>query len=85
MRAYVPLSAKMFGSPAAPAPLRLSFMASLVLSRLLYAGHIFVPAVRYVRELTNVYMRLLWRIFDAPSFGLAEQTRKCGSARRCEH
>ncbi|CAK0804335.1 unnamed protein product [Prorocentrum cordatum] len=48
MQAYAPLSMKIFRSPAVPIPLRLSFMASLILSRLLYAGHIFVPTVRCV-------------------------------------
>jgi len=72
MQAYAPLATKIFGSPAVAVPLRLSFVWSLVLSRLLYACHIFVPSVRYLRELSCVYMRAIRRVFSCPRFGPSE-------------
>ena len=35
-----------------------------------------MPTVRYVRELTNVYMRVLRRVFDAPRFGPSETDKE---------
>ena len=72
MQAYAPLATKIFGSPKVPVPPRMSFVWSLVLSRLLYASHIFAPSVRYLRELSNVYMRVIRRVFNCPRLGPSE-------------
>jgi len=72
MQAYTPLSTKIFGSPALPLPLKMQFVWSLVLSRLLYACHTVVPSVRYVKELNSVYMRVIRRVFGFVRFGPSE-------------
>jgi hypothetical protein len=72
MQAYAPLSSKIFGSPEVPLQMKMSFLWSLVLSRLLFGCHIYVPSPRYVRELTAVYMRAVRRIFQCPRFGPVE-------------
>ena len=72
MQAYTPLSTKIFGSPAVPLPLKMQFVWSLILSRLLYAGHIVVPSVRYIKELNAVYMRVVRRVFGFVRFGPSE-------------
>eukprot|EP00972_Heterocapsa_arctica_P108574 15988393-Heterocapsa_arctica.AAC.1 len=69
MQAYGPLATKVFGSPVVPLDLKMCFFWSLVLSRLLYNAHVLVPAMRYVRVLSSVYMRVVRRVFASPRFG----------------
>ena len=62
MQAYSPLAVKVFGSPEMPAGMKLWFMQSLVLSRLLFNAHVVVPSAAYLTCLNAVYMRVLRRI-----------------------
>jgi hypothetical protein len=66
--AYVPLAMKIFGSPVVSAGLKMKFMWSLILSRLLFNVHILVPTAQYTRRLNGVYMRVLRRIADKCRF-----------------
>ena len=59
---------KVFGSPAVGTTLKLQFMWSLVLSRLLFNVHTTVPTPKYIKQLNNVYMHVLRRIADKCRF-----------------
>ena len=69
MSAYVPLAAKIFGSPRICEPLKMSFLWSLVLSRLLFNAHVVVPTAKYMKVLNVVYMRVLRRICNECRYG----------------
>jgi len=62
MAAYTPISVKVFGSHCIGLWLKLLFLSSLVMSRLLFNVHTVVPTVSYTRVLNGVYMRALRRI-----------------------
>ena len=65
----MPLATKIFGSAHVCHRLKLSFMWSLILSRLLFNAHVVVPTAKYSKMLNTVYMRVLRRISDDCSFG----------------
>lgn len=69
MSAYVPLAAKIFGSPRICEPLKMSFLWSLVLSRLLFNAHVVGPTAKYMKVLNVVYMRVLRRICNECRYG----------------
>eukprot|EP00973_Karenia_brevis_P055081 7657822-Karenia_brevis.AAC.1 len=62
MSAYVPLATRIFGSPKIDNAMKLSFLSSLVVSRLLLNAHVVVPTARFLKILNSVYMRVLRRI-----------------------
>ena len=68
MCAYAPLATKIFGSSAIYMNLKLIFLESLVLSRLLFNAHIRVPSVGFIRILNQVYMRVVRRISNKMRF-----------------
>jgi hypothetical protein len=74
MSAYVPISVKIFGSDVVHFYLKLVFLQSLVLSRLLYNLHIRVPSHKFVAITSNVYMRVLRRISGDMRFNSASFT-----------
>ena len=57
-----PIAMKVFGSPSVPRPLKLHFMRTLVLSKLLFNLHVAVPSARDMKALNTAYMRVLRRI-----------------------
>jgi len=69
MSAYLPIAYKVFGSELIPERHKLSFLRSLVLSRLLFGLHIACLPVAHLRRLNAVYMRGLRRIAGDPRFG----------------
>lgn len=73
MSAYVPIALKVFGSPAISIALKFVFMASLVMSRLLFNVHIIVPTPRYIKTINSVYMRILRRIGNSMRFQRCEK------------
>jgi hypothetical protein len=83
MQAYSPLAVKLFGSPEIPAGMKLSFMQSLVLSRLLFNAHVIVPSAAFLNNVNAVYMRVLRRItgdmrFSEDTVSDIEVRRKVG-------
>ena len=71
--AYVPLAHRIFGADCIGNWLKLHFMHSLILSRLLHNTQLWTPLVAPMRKLNGVYMRVLRRIggdcrFDRPKF-----------------
>ena len=68
-KAYGPLACKIFGSSVVAPGLKLWFMSSLILSRLLYNTHVLVPSRRFMVVLNGVYMRVLRRVDGSPRFG----------------
>ena len=73
MTAYTPIAFKVFGSSLIPDRHKLSFLKSLVLSRLLFGLHIACLPVAHLRRLNAVYMRGLRRIAGDCRFGPAVQ------------
>ena len=59
LSAYVPLVSAIFWSPKVSRQLKITFMWSLVMSRLIFNAHVVVPNARYLRVLNGVYMRAL--------------------------
>ena len=66
---YVPLAARLFGSSLLYLSLKLNYMGSLILSKLLFNSHVQVLSAREVAVLNAVYMRVLRRIADAVRAG----------------
>jgi len=64
MSAYCPLASRIFGSQIISVWVKLHFMNSLVLSRLLHNVHTWVVHPKALGQLNNVYMRVLRRIAD---------------------
>ena len=62
MAAYVQLSNKVFGSELVMLQYKFVFMASLVMSRLLFAVYITVPKPAELKKYNAVYMRVLRRV-----------------------
>ena len=62
LTAYCPLAQKIFGSKVVGRWLKLHFMSSLVLPRLLYNTQLWIPEPKSLRKLNAVYMRVLRRI-----------------------
>eukprot|EP00973_Karenia_brevis_P001721 234277-Karenia_brevis.AAC.1 len=62
MTAYAPIAVKIFGSSWIHMYLKLAFLDSLILTRLLLNVQIRVPSVRFVSIVSAVYMRVLRRI-----------------------
>jgi hypothetical protein len=73
MSAYGPLSMKIFGNSLISVCHRLSFLRSLVLSRLLYNVYICATAARDYIAYNSVYMRALRRIAGDPRFSADTQ------------
>jgi len=65
MQAYGPLSSKIFGSNKIQLWLKLHFMSSLVLSRLLFQTQVWVPNAKASRTINGPYMRCLRRMCGA--------------------
>ena len=74
LAAYVPLAHRIFGSGCIGAWLKMHFMSSPVLSRLLYNTQLWTPIVSPVRKLNGVYMRVLRRIACDCRFGRPSHT-----------
>jgi len=72
MSAYAPIAVKVFGSNRINISQRLSFMSSLVLSRLLFNVHVLVMFHTGLRKLNGPYMRTLRRILGVPRFEKSE-------------
>ena len=68
LAAYTPLAYKTFGSGILSVTYKLSFLRSLVLSRLLFAVHTLLPTGRDLKAMNGCYMRGLRRIAGAPRF-----------------
>ena len=66
--AYCPLASKVFGSKYVGEWLKIHFMTSLVMSRLLRNTHLWIPEPKSMRKLNAVYMRVLRRIADCCRF-----------------
>ena len=62
LSAYCPISTKIFASPHVTTSLKLVFMNSLVLSRVLFHIHVLVPTHRHMQVINAVYMRVARRI-----------------------
>ena len=62
MAAYAPLANKVFGSDLVELQYKVLFMASLVMSRLLFAVYITVPRPAELMKYNAVYMRVLCKI-----------------------
>jgi hypothetical protein len=70
MQTYGPLRSKVFGSPKIRLWLKLHFMRTLILSRLLFHAQVWVHNIKSTRILNGPYMRCLRKIaghsrFDA--------------------
>ena len=59
MSSYGPLSGKLFGASGVPTPLKMAFLRSLVLSRLLYNAHTLTMTPAAMARLNTPYMRAL--------------------------
>jgi hypothetical protein len=70
--AYIPIAGKIFGAAVLGCGLRINFLWSLVMSRLLFNVHILVPTNRFVKVLNFVYMRVLRRIAGCVRFSHCE-------------
>ena len=68
LSAYVPLSMRVFGSTVMSTWLKLHFLRSLILSRLLHNTQTWVPNATVVGKLNDVYMTVLRRIVNEPRF-----------------
>ena len=66
--AYCPLASKVFGSKYVGEWLKIHFMTSLVVSRLLHNTRLWIPEPKSMRKLNAVYMRVLPRIADCCRF-----------------
>eukprot|EP00973_Karenia_brevis_P012585 1707249-Karenia_brevis.AAC.1 len=62
MAAYAPIAVKIFGSAHVGTWLKLHFLYSLVLNRLLYKVQLWLPEPKSMLKLNVVYMRVLRRI-----------------------
>jgi hypothetical protein len=62
MCSYVPLAMKIFGSDCVGLPLRLTFMSSLVMSKLCFNAHVKCLSPQALKHLNGVYMRVVRRI-----------------------
>ena len=69
MSAYVPLAVNIFRSPRICELPKMSFLRSLVLSRLLFNAHVVVPTAKYIKVLNAVYMRVLRRTCNECRYG----------------
>ena len=70
--AYVPLSGKLFGSPAVGVWLKFHFMDSLIMSRLLYCVHNLTVSPKAIGKLNNVYMRVMRKISGHCRFSVSD-------------
>jgi hypothetical protein len=68
MGIYALIAFKVFASKRVTNELKVLFMQSLILTRLLFNAHALVPNPRYIRTLNAVYMRVVGRIVDMPLF-----------------
>ena len=68
MQTYGPLSNKIFGSPKILLWLKLHFMKTLLLSRLLFQVQVWVPSIKSTRILNGPYMRCLRKIAGQSRF-----------------
>lgn len=66
--AYVPIAMRIFGSSHIHKGLKIHFMSSLILSRLLHNTQTWVPQAASMQRLNCVYMRVLRRIADDRKF-----------------
>jgi hypothetical protein len=71
MSAYGPLAGKIFGAESIPTPLKLAFLRSLVLSRLLYNVHTLTMTAVAMTRLNGPYMRALRSIAGVRRFDAA--------------
>ena len=62
MSAYIPLAIKIFGSPHVTLELKMQFVDTLLLTRLLYNSHTWVLKPGETKKLNSTYMRVLRRI-----------------------
>ncbi|CAK0879178.1 unnamed protein product, partial [Prorocentrum cordatum] len=69
LAAYAPLAMKLFGSQQVDYSLKCWMFTTLVMSRLLFNLHIFVPTAPFLSLLNDVYMRGYRRMLGAPRFG----------------
>jgi hypothetical protein len=69
LTAYVPIATRIFRSHFIGPWLKLHFMSSLVLSRLLYNTQTWVQELPAMRKINGVYMRVLRRILGDCRYG----------------
>ena len=74
MSAYAPLSVKVFGSAQIDSAQKVSFMRSLIESKLFFNIHVTVVSARSLKALNTAYMRVVRRIVDHVRFGPSEVT-----------
>ena len=72
MAAYSPVAVKVFGSQFVTTEFKVTFMRSLVESRLFFNAHILVMSLRALRAMNGSYMRVVRRIADDVRFGKCE-------------
>jgi hypothetical protein len=69
LNAYAPIATKIFGSPAVPLFLKMCFLQSLILSRLLFGTQSWTTlAVGAIKRINTVYMTVVRRIGNAMRF-----------------
>ena len=68
MSAFVPLAGRVFGNCAIPFHIRMHFMTSLLMPRLVFNGGMWVPTVAMLRKINVTYMRVLRRITNQMRF-----------------
>ena len=74
MKAYAPLSWKVFGSAWIEQSYKLLFANTLLFSRLFFGIHVLVLSPRQLKHLNGTYMVILRRIADEPRFCQTEHT-----------
>ena len=74
MQAFAPIAVKVFGNHNISIGIRLSFLSSLVLSRMLFNAHVAVLHVSHLTLFNGAYMRVLRRITNKMRFERCDMT-----------